>query len=71
MGCRGRQRARTGWTAGTHLPFDGWLRREPSITMFVWHKRSGEPSKVRFLWWPLLLSLALSVLLTIMLNTIL
>ncbi len=42
-----------------------------TMAMFVWHKRSGEPSKVRFFWWPLLLSLALSILLTIMLNTIL
>jgi hypothetical protein len=36
--------------------------------MFVWHKRSGERSRVRFYWWPLVLSLALSVVLTIILN---
>lgn len=38
--------------------------------MFVWYKRSGEKSRVRFMWWPLLLSLVLSVVLTILLNTI-
>ena len=36
--------------------------------MFVWTKRSGEKSRVRFLWWPLLLSLVLSIILTIALN---
>jgi hypothetical protein len=36
--------------------------------MFVWTKRSGERSRVRFYWWPLVLSLVFSVLLTIMLN---
>lgn len=37
--------------------------------MFIWHKRSGERSRVRVLWWPLLLSLALSVVLTVVLNS--
>ncbi len=36
--------------------------------MFVWTKRSGEPGKTRFFWWPLLLSLLLSVVLTLLLN---
>jgi hypothetical protein len=36
--------------------------------MFVWSKRSGQRSRVRFYWWPLILSLALSVLLTLLLN---
>lgn len=36
--------------------------------MFVWHKRSGQRGRVRFLWWPLVLSVALSVLLTLVLN---
>ena len=36
--------------------------------MFVWTKRSGEPGKTRFFWWPLLLSLLLSVVLTVLLN---
>lgn len=36
--------------------------------MFIWKKRTGERSRVRFLWWPLVLSLALSVLLTVLLN---
>ena len=36
--------------------------------MFVWYKRSGRRSRVRFYWWPLVLSLLLSVLLTIILN---
>ncbi len=36
--------------------------------MFVWYKRSGGRSRVRFYWWPLVLSLALSVVLTIILN---
>lgn len=36
--------------------------------MFIWQKRTGQRSRVRFLWWPLVLSLALSVLLTVLLN---
>jgi hypothetical protein len=36
--------------------------------MFVWSKRSGEKSRVRFYWWPLVLSLALSVVLTVVVN---
>jgi hypothetical protein len=36
--------------------------------MFVWYKRSGGRSRVRFYWWPLVLSLVLSVVLTIILN---
>ena len=36
--------------------------------MFVWTKRSGEPGKTRFFWWPLLLSLLLSVVLTVVVN---
>jgi hypothetical protein len=35
--------------------------------MFVWTKRSGERSRFRFYWWPLLLCLALSILLTLLL----
>ena len=37
--------------------------------MFFWFKRSGEPGGVRFLWWPLALSIVLSVVLTIALNS--
>jgi hypothetical protein len=36
--------------------------------MFVWTKRSGERGRTRFYWWPLLLSILLSVLLTIAVN---
>lgn len=36
--------------------------------MFVWTKRSGQRSRTRFYWWPLLLSLVLSVLLTLLIN---
>ena len=36
--------------------------------MFVWTKRSGQRGKVRFYWWPLVLCLVLSVLLTLALN---
>lgn len=36
--------------------------------MFVWTKRSGQRDKTRFYWWPLLLSLVLSVLLTLAIN---
>lgn len=36
--------------------------------MFVWTKRSGRPGKTRIYLWPLLLSLALSVVLTVLLN---
>lgn len=38
--------------------------------MFVWTKRRGERSRLRFLWWPLLLSLVLSVVLTVFLNVL-
>jgi hypothetical protein len=36
--------------------------------MFVWSKRSGGRSRVRFYWWPLVLSVVLSVVLTVILN---
>jgi hypothetical protein len=36
--------------------------------MFVWHKRSGQRGRVRFMWWPLVLSLVVSVILTIAIN---
>ena len=36
--------------------------------MFVWSKRSGERARVRFMWWPLLASLGISVVLTVLLN---
>jgi hypothetical protein len=38
--------------------------------MIVWTKRSGDRGKMRFLWWPLVLSLIVSVVLTIVLNTV-
>lgn len=48
----------------------GLGRRRPGNppAMFVWTKRSGERGRTRFYWWPLLLSLLLSVLLTIVVN---
>ena len=36
--------------------------------MFVWTKRSGRRGRVRFYWWPLVISLLLSVLLTLALR---
>ena len=36
--------------------------------MFVWTKRSGRPGRARFYWWPLVLSLIASVVVTILLN---
>ncbi len=36
--------------------------------MFVWTKRSGRPGRARFYWWPLLLSLLVSIVLTVLLN---
>jgi hypothetical protein len=36
--------------------------------MFVWYKRSRQRSRVRFYWWPLLVALVVSVLLTLLLN---
>jgi len=36
--------------------------------MFVWQKRSGRRGGVRVYWWPLVLSLVLSVLLTLLIN---
>ena len=38
--------------------------------MFVFTKRSGERGRMRFMWWPLLISIALSVVLTIVLNAL-
>lgn len=34
----------------------------------IWSKRSGRPAKVRFIWWPLVLSLAVSIGVTLLLN---
>jgi hypothetical protein len=36
--------------------------------MFVYRKRSGRPGRVSFHWWPLVMSLVLSVVLTLLLN---
>jgi hypothetical protein len=36
--------------------------------VFVFTKRSGQRGRIRFYWWPLILSLALSVLLTLALR---
>ena len=36
--------------------------------MFIFTKRSGERGRMRFVWWPLVMSLVLSVLLTVALN---
>lgn len=44
--------------------------RRKETKMFVWYKRSGERSRVRVLWWPLVLSLVVSVVLTILLNAV-
>ena len=38
--------------------------------MFVWTKRSGQPGRGRFLWWPLVLSVVVSIVLTIALNVL-
>lgn len=38
--------------------------------MFVFSKRSGQPGRVRFMWWPLLISIAVSILLTVLLNAL-
>jgi hypothetical protein len=39
----------------------------PGVMMW-WSKQSGEGPRVRVLWWPLVLSLAVSVGLTVLLN---
>ncbi len=39
--------------------------------MFVWNKRQGEPARMRVYLWPLLVSLLLSVILTVLVNRIL
>lgn len=36
--------------------------------MFVFTKRSGERGRARFYWWPLILSLVASVVLTLLVN---
>lgn len=39
-----------------------------SLTVIFWSKRNGERARVRFIWWPLVLSLVVSVGLTVLLN---
>ena len=36
--------------------------------MFIFTKRNGEPGRARFLWWPLVLSLVVTVLLNLLLR---
>ena len=38
--------------------------------MFVYTKRSGRPAKTRFYLWPLVVSLLLSIVLTIVINAV-
>jgi len=52
-----------GWGPGLATGPGGQAQR-----VFVWQKRSGRRSSVRVLWWPLVLSLVASVLLTLFLN---
>ena len=37
--------------------------------MFVWSRGPGEKSRFRFYWWPLLLSIGISVIVTLLLNS--
>ena len=37
--------------------------------MFVFTKGPGRPARFRFYWWPLLLGIAISVILTVVLNS--
>jgi hypothetical protein len=39
--------------------------------MFIWFRRSGETPRARFIWWPLLVGLAISVVLTVLVNLVL
>ena len=36
----------------------------------MWTKGPRRPGRVRFLWWPLILSIVLSIVLTIVLNAL-
>jgi len=36
--------------------------------MFVFTKRSGRPGHFRFYWWPLLLGIVISIVLTVLVN---
>lgn len=38
--------------------------------MFGWTRRSGQPGRGRFLWWPLVLSIVVSIVLTVVLNAL-
>jgi hypothetical protein len=38
--------------------------------MFIWSRRSGEPGRTRFLWWPLVLSIVVTVLLNLLLRAL-
>jgi hypothetical protein len=45
------------------------LRRDGNSTSVIfWSKRNGERARVRFVWWPLVVSLAVSIGLTVLLN---
>ncbi len=52
--------------AATHV-WDAWRAGIPP-PMFVYRKRSGRPGQSKFYWWPLLLSLLVSVLVTLAIN---
>lgn len=41
----------------------------PREAMFIWHKRSGQPGRFKFLWWPLVLSIAPSIVITLVLDS--
>lgn len=36
--------------------------------MFIWTKRPGRPGRSRFLWWPLLASIVVTVVLNLLLR---
>jgi hypothetical protein len=38
--------------------------------MFIFTKRSGEPGRARFLWWPLVLSVVVTVVLNVLLRAV-
>ena len=36
--------------------------------MFVWTKRSGQRGRMRFYWWPIILSIVVTILLNVLIN---
>jgi hypothetical protein len=41
-----------------------------AAAVFIWTKRSGERGRTRFLWWPLVLSIVVTILLNLVIRAL-